>query len=371
MALGIFFYIKIITAIIRESIFIGVTPSLVNCSQNVDFSAKGENEEIQKELDKITRNDDIASIVSLVLILLPAVLFVIPLFILALIACCGTCRKKYHEQKHIEYSPLGTIFNCKWNKLLYHTRSSAVISLLQCFCIGLYLFDDVSEFVIHRYPDNLNCNKTCVDATLAAGRTASATAATLLHVSPLFFMMINYKIDNEYFEKVEIINNILKFGAHILKIEAAYNSVSLVIQFQSYCDIVEVVLGWIILLVCAIIGTFALFGPLLHKQVDMVTNIVLLTLLFILTLFFLITDTSQPLGCAFDCDLSHTNSTLAMANVIKVNGVHCCRVRQHAVVRLILIVVALAITVAIPTSEKIVGKAVEYYKERGNRVTQF
>ncbi len=345
-------------------------------------------------LKKYDKDDTVPAIISLILTLLP-ILLLVALGILSVIILIGTRGKKQsnndsnendsnendsnendsnesnsNKDDSIKHSPLLTIFTCKHKKIFKHTRGSAVICLLQCFCLLLYFYDDMIEFVTHRYHDNLKCDRSCMNANLVVARLASVFSATLLHFLPLAFKAIKYEINNDYFEKLPILNEIFRVLADILKIEAAYNAFSIAVQYRNFCDPVEVGLGWILLIASGII-VFVLAQQLFHRQPltgwTQVGTFMILFLTFLLIFSFLLSDTTQPLGCAFNCDLNLANSTVPMSNLVKVDDAHCCRVRQHAVARLSLTIVALVVTIALPALE-IVPQIIFRYTRKNNKV---
>lgn len=339
--LALILLLDILLAIIREAIFIGVTPNKHECSTYLDLKST---EVFRDALQNIT-GDSRAAVVSLVLILLPiAILFMIAIIVAISLAysCCKN-RPKCRHKGTISRTPLLTILKCKFKQLPEHTWTSSAVCIFQCLFLIPYLYVDNIEYILHRYSAELGCDKECVDVNLTIARVLSVLAAVLLNLYPHTAKYVGEGMKWNY-EQHEIEKQ-LKIWASILKIEAAYSAFAIAVQYRSYCHPVEYILGWTLLVACVFAGAVAMYVEF-HKSTNatcpnILQNICTLFLLVCLMFVFLVTDNSQPLGCAYNCDLYHSNTTTFTENLVMVDSTHCCDIRANAVTRLVLTIVAL------------------------------
>ena len=357
------FFTEVIQTVLREAIFIDIVQK-ANISSECNILSTGGLAINVPEGSGVTE----AAVASLVIILLPVGLMLVVGTLASILICCSKT-----DENPVTRSPVISFFRCNWKIWRRHSRSSSAVCALQCFLLIPYLFGDNIDYIMYRYGDNLGCKGDCPETVRTIASTLSVLAAVLLNLSPHVLNYFRVRARTQWNYKHEEIEKTLHALGTVVKIEAVYNALLVAATHRSYCHPVEHILGWLLLVICVFFATISMFSKFYKtEETKNWKTIGTKVLLAFVTLLFLLSDNSQPLDCAFNCDpstrVSNTTATEVSAPA------PCCDIKGNATTRLVLIIVAFLL-IAFPCASAIAYKCYKCYKryksKKQNRVQSF
>ena len=229
-------------------------------------------------------------------------------------------------------------------------RTSSVI--LNALAAIFYYFGANITYIIDLYRDELNCGDNCFPNVRFAASILLALALFLFFVTPEIlqrFPEMGYDGFTTWF------HTIVDVSAVIVELNSIYSEVVIVTNMDQSCASIDHNLSITLIVFTVIIGLLYFSFHYLYTMGTMesptnasdencdrfrswcLTLITIMGLAMWSLVLYLLTDNSQPLGCAFGCD----ESNMANATAIVAESDNQCNVLQFGIANLILSIFAL------------------------------